>query len=89
LFFKYSEKIKGYQNYYLFLKFTLLAKWVIANKNHTKTKINMLFYLIQEAKESICCMVWLIARGIVEKTIISTLKMTFTESTIKLFVEYI
>jgi len=75
--------------YYLFLKFTLLAKQVTASKIQTKTEINMLFYLIQEDKEIICYVMWLIARGVVWKTIISTLKMTFTESTIKLFAEYI
>lgn len=49
----------------------------------------MLFYLIQEDKEIICYRMWLIARGVVWKIIISTLKVTFTESTIKLFAEYI
>lgn len=48
----------------------------------------MLFYLIQEDKEIICYIIWLIARGAVWEAI-STLRMTFTESTIKLFAEYI
>lgn len=43
----------------------------------------MLFYLIQEDKENIPCIVWLIARAVVGKTVTCTLKMTFTESTIK------
>ena len=49
----------------------------------------MLFYLIPENEENICCMEWLIARAVVGETAIHTLKMTFTESTIKLFAENI
>lgn len=62
--------------------------------NHRKQKLNKdegnnVCSLIQENKEFICCTLWLLTRTVVGKTFLSIFKITFTESVIKLFVEYI
>ena len=81
---KKPEVIRIYSS---FLKFR--AGKVHQSKQKPSRNEGKYVVLFTPRKQTTPCIVWLTARAVVGKTVICTLKMTSTESTIKLFAENI